>query len=240
MTQPQLDYLTDPQTLKLWSGLTLDQRRVMLHRQFPELKISRYHLRLAYRQAGIKKKAIRIKKSKPPQNQEKINQETKNAFKELMEARLERHRIIYCDEMCTTRSTIQKAEWSERRFYPKTETKAFHKKTIATIAAISQEKGVELVCNFPDSVNQDKFIKFLKKLRAQKPYVKMALFLDQLQVHKTTRVKECAAQLKIPLIYNASYSPNYNPIEGVIGLAKAYIKQKRWHNLQNEFEMNDE
>ena len=167
----------------------------MLHRQFPELKISRYHLRLAYRQAGIKKKAIRIKKSKPQLNQAKINQETKQAFKDLTEARIEGHRIIYCDEMCTTKSAIQKAEWSERRSYPKADTRAFHKQTVATIAAISDEKGVELVCNYPNSVDQTKFIKFLKKLRAQDRFAKMALFLDQLQVHKTKRVKECAAEL---------------------------------------------
>ena len=125
----------------------------MLHRQFPELKISLYHLRLAYRQAGIKKKAIRIKKSKPPQNEEKINQETKHAYMELMEARIEGHRIIYCDEMCTTRSTIQKAEWSARRSYPKAETRAFHKKTVATIAAISQEnQWIDLACELCASV----------------------------------------------------------------------------------------
>ena len=48
-----------------------------------------------------------------------------------------------------------------------------------------------------------------------------------------------AKELDIPLIYNASYSPNYNPIEGVIGLAKNYIKQMRWHNLTLNKKMDD-
>ena len=134
--------------------------------------------------------------------------------------------------MCTTKSTMQKAEWSERRHYPKTDTKLFHKKTGATIAAISREKGLELVCNFNRSVDQQKFVKFLKKLRAKDPFGKMALFLDRLSVHRTHAVREKAAELKIPLILNASYSPNFNPIEGVIGLAKKNIKRRRWQSLQ--------
>jgi len=42
------------------------------------------------------------------------------------------------------------------------------------------------------------------------------------------------------IIYNASYSPNYNPIEGVIGIGKNKIKQQRWHNLQVDQQIDDE
>ena len=80
---------------------------------------------------------------------------------------------------------------------------------------------------------------FLKKLRQQNPYRKMALFMDRLAVHRTKLVTETAAALKFRLIYNASYSPNFNPIEGVIGLAKAYVKQQRWKNLRMNVKVED-
>ena len=49
LTQQHLDYLTDSKTLRQWAGMTLEERRRMFHRQFPEIKISLYYLRLAYR-----------------------------------------------------------------------------------------------------------------------------------------------------------------------------------------------
>ena len=42
------------------------------------------------------------------------------------------------------------------------------------------------------------------------------------------------------MILNASYSPNLNPIEGVIGIGKNMIKHQRWHNLQVNEQMEDE
>lgn len=38
-------------------------------------------------------------------------------------------------------------------------------------------------------------------------------------------------KLKMEWVYNASYSPNYNPIEGVISVAKSSIKKKRLRAL---------
>ena len=35
-----IEYLCSPQTLTAWAHLSLKQRAVMFHRQFPELKIS--------------------------------------------------------------------------------------------------------------------------------------------------------------------------------------------------------
>jgi hypothetical protein len=40
-------------------------------------------------------------------------------------------------------------------------------KNIASIIAISEETGVEIIMNFPKSVNSSKFIEFLRELRAQ-------------------------------------------------------------------------
>ena len=40
------------------------------------------------------------------------------------------------------------------------------------------------------------------------------------------------------MILNASWSPNYNSVEGAIGMAKHYIKIKRWNNLQQGVEQD--
>ena len=89
-----------------------------------------------------------------------------------------------------------------------------------------------IICNYDKSVDKVKFISFLKKLRQVNPFRKLALFCDRLAVHRSKEVKDKANELGIFMILNASYSPNFNPIEGVIGIGKRMIKQQRWHNLQ--------
>ena len=57
--------------------------------------------------------------------------------------------------------------------------------------------------------------------------------MDRLAVHRSNDVQEAADKYNILLIFNASYSPDLNPIESAIGLAKLKIKRVRWNSLQN-------
>ena len=74
-------------------------------------------------------------------------------------------RCIYIDEFMTTAATIQTHEWSLPKNYPVVDRKDYHRKTLASIVAISREAGTELITTFEKSVNQDKYIQFLKRLR---------------------------------------------------------------------------
>ena len=118
-------------------------------------------------------------------------------------------------------------EWTPRNHSFQIDFKQYHRKTLATIACISERGGVELVKSYNKSVNIDKFIEYLRALRRKHPYLKMALFMDQLSVHKSRQVLDVMRQLKFEHIYNASYSPDYNPIENAIGMAKLEIKRAR-------------
>ena len=60
----------------------------MMHRRFPEIKVSLYHLRLAYREAGIKKKQISIKKQLNAQHQARIRAEAREALARMQRARV--------------------------------------------------------------------------------------------------------------------------------------------------------
>ena len=40
-------------------------------------------------------------------------------------------------------------------------------------------------------------------------------------------------ELRIKPIFNSSYSPNFNPVEGAIGVVKSGIKKKRLNNIMN-------
>ena len=55
---------------------------------------------------------------------------------------------------------------------------------------------------------------------------------QEMEKTKSNRLQESVLDYVVDMreygISNASYSPNFNPIEGVIGLAKLQIKRKRW------------
>ena len=91
--------------------------------------------------------------------------------------------------------------------------------------------GTENIMTFEKSVDQLKFIQFLKALRKQHPFNKLAVFLDNLRVHSEKSVVEYCEGAKVKCLLNSPYSPNFNPIEGVIGLAKSKIKRERWNAL---------
>ena len=72
LTPNMLAYLIDPNTVSAWAGLTLDERAVMLHRQFPDVKLTGRYICSIYKHNKVKRKAINIKKYSNPKTQIKI------------------------------------------------------------------------------------------------------------------------------------------------------------------------
>jgi transposase len=52
-----------------------------------------------------------------------------------------------------------------------------------------------------------------------------ALFMDNLMVHRSKLSLDCYAELKIPVIFNVVYSPEFNPIEGCFSIVKNFYKR---------------
>ena len=104
------------------------------------------------------------------------------------------------------------------------------------LAGISKEKGMELVMQFDKSVNTDKFIEYLQRIRFLNPFDRIALFMDRLSVHTCKRSKEKMRFLGIRQILNASYSPEFNPIETIFSVIKRNIKKERLKLVMKEEE----
>lgn len=184
-------------------------------------------MRKIYREAGISKKKIRKTKIIDPERRHNIKEEAIKAHQELISLQAQGYRIIYIDEMCVTKSTIPTHEYSKKNEPIEIDIKCFSKKTIAVLAGISAEKGVEIVMSFDKSVNTDKFMEFLQRLRFENPFDRIALFMDRLSVHTCRKSKDKMAFHKIIPIYNSPYSPDFNPIEQVFSVVKRQIKKER-------------
>jgi transposase len=146
--------------------------------------------------------------------------------------------IIYLDEFMTTKQTIPTHEWTPKNKVYQIDYKLYHTKTIASEAAISLESGPELIMNFDKSVDAVKFILFLRALRKLHPGRKLALFFDQLKVHTAKLCRPVYEELDIKWMHNSSYSPSYNPIEGMFSVTKTKIKRERLRALALNKEIN--
>ena len=104
------------------------------------------------------------------------------------------------------------------------------------MAGISKEKGVELEMQFDKSVNTDKFIEYLQRIRFLNPFDRITLFIDRLSVYTGKRSKEKMRFLGIRQILNASYSPEFNPIETIFSVIKINIKKERLKLVMKEVE----
>ena len=84
---------------------------------------------------------------------------------------------------------------------------------MAFIGAISDNGGLEAYTIHPNAITTMEFVEFVEMLSARFLGQEFAIFMDNLQVHKTKEVLETCRRLKAWPIFNVPYSPDFNGIE---------------------------
>ena len=87
-----------------------------------------------------------------------------------------------------TSRTYAKRAWSRKNEQIKVDMRQIGIKPIACVAAISVRYGLDHLMLFEKSVNTPKFREFVSRLRAKYPFRKMALFMDNLSLHRSKAV----------------------------------------------------
>ena len=108
----------------------------------------------------------------------------------------------------------------------------------AALASMTEAKGICLVHIYDRPVKEPEFCAHLLKLRVKAGKRPLALFVDNLWVHKQKEVRELMAKLDIRPIYNVAYSPEFNPIEAVFSKVKRQFSCQRLHNLVTKIGFN--
>ena len=93
------------------------------------------------------------------------------------------------------------------------------------IGAISDNGGLEAYAIHPKAITTVEFIEFVELLSAKFLEQEFAIFMDNLQVHKTKEVLETCRRLKARPIFNVPYSPDFNGIENYFSLLKGEYKK---------------
>ena len=141
--------------------------------------------------------------------------------------------MIYLDETNFTKLAFQNKDWSRKNENQHVDQRDIYTGYRSVIATISEDKGVELIKIYRTAVTSDTFIKYLELLSKRNYKQPLALFQDQLKVHKSKKVKPFYTALNIVPIYNVGYSPEFNPIESVFSQVKRVFCRERLNKLVN-------
>jgi transposase len=97
--------------------------------------------------------------------------------------------------------------------------------TTAVIAAISEDGGLIDYLVHPRAINTEVFLAFVKQVAQKLDGGDFALFLDNLNVHKTKEAKLLFESLNITEVFNVPYCPQFNGIESYFSQVKATYKK---------------
>ena len=102
----------------------------------------------------------------------------------------------------------------------KIDKKWIDSQSIACVAAISEDQGVDLVHYHKRSIDSFDFAKFLKAIREKYPDDLICCFFDQLRVHTSNHVRQTLIELNLDYMLNAAYYPDGNGIEYIFSKVK--------------------
>ncbi len=213
----------------------------MFHRQFPELLISTTLLRKTYKRANIKYKSILRVKRHISFEEGHYRELFMEMYSKVEKVQTEQLLIIFLDEAIFSFSTFASRTWSSVNDNIVVPEEATRVKTQALLAAISAEKGVEHFLIHDRSISTPEFLDFLEQLSELNSGKPIALFLDNLSVHRTNVAATAMRRLLIQPIFNVPYSPQFNGIEAMFSVLKNNYKKLLLERIVNHktYEVRD-
>ena len=149
-------------------------------------------------------------------------------------------RIIFIDETTFTSQTILEKAWAHKDAPMAVTDRQLKSGRLNLIMAVSEDRGIDDWYTTFENLGSGFTITLLESIAANNSGW-VVVFLDNAAFHRSKRVGERAAELGIQLVFNAAYSPAYNPIELEFGPLKHYYKCERLrsmydqkNNLQNQ------
>ena len=128
--------------------------------------------------------------------------------------------MIFIDETIFTRKALKKSKWTRPGENAEVDDKLLNDSTKALLMGVSAEKEVEQYMIFKKSVTTDRFLQYLELVRRENGVQKVALFLDNLSVHRSKKARAKMEELGILPIFNIVYQCELQPIELVFSKLK--------------------
>ena len=97
-------------------------------------------------------------------------------------------------------------------------------RTRKTVVVAVNNKGIVHIWAHPGATNTDRFCAFINALPDN--VRGKTLLLDNLAVHRTHQVAECATAKGVKLHFLPPYSPEFQPVEHIFSVAKAHFMNR--------------
>ena len=137
-----------------------------------------------------------------------------------------------------TRKTMHNNEYCHPNDNIKLPQNFLNEPTLALLMGISNEEGVEQSMVVQKAFDARSFIKYIELVVKKHRNQKIALFMDNLGVHHARTVKPVYEKFDVMSIYNAAYSPEFNPIEMCFSKIKHIFKKLRLQKLTGQHKMS--
>ena len=134
----------------------------MFHRRFGEITISPSSIRRIYLKHKIKYKGIKRGKREIDFNHSHFRSLFLRMRSLLMEMHESKTQVVFLDEIMFTFSTFRSKAWAHNRDRIQINESDLKVKTLAVIAAISEEGGLIDYCIHPKSINTETFVAFIE------------------------------------------------------------------------------
>ena len=238
LDQEHVAFLTSMHTLEQWAGLTMKQRAVLFHRRFPDRRIAVTSLRRLYLRHGIRRKKVRLEKTMTQRVRRNFVQNCRGLLAELEQAEREGRLLVFADEILFTKRALKLREWSAKNSNLAVDQEEVYVGYRAALASMTAESGIYHVVTAETPIKEPEFCAHIIRLRAKAGRRPIALFMDNLWVHKRPECREMMAKLDIRPIYNVGYSPEFNPVEAVFSKVKRRFSSQRLHDLVTKVGFN--
>jgi len=145
----------------------------------------------------------------------------------------EKRRLLFLDEVNFTKLSLPKRDWSEKHSNLAVEQSDVYQGYRSVLACMTEGRGIELLEIQDHAFDSTDFMKYLKSMRRKYKTEPLALFMDQLAVHRHKDVKPLYEQLNIRPVFNVGYSPEFNPIESCFSVCKFHFCKSRLNRIVN-------
>ena len=162
----------------------MKQRTVLFHRRFPDKRIAITTLRRLYLRHGIRRKKVRQEKTMTQRVRRNFVENCQRLLAEMEQAKRDGCIVVFADETLFTKRAMKQREWSAKNTNLTADQEDVYVGYRAALASMTAEKGMLVVHVYEHPVKEPEFCAHLSKLRIKAGRRPLALFMDNLWVHK--------------------------------------------------------
>jgi transposase len=229
-------------THEIWAGLSMKEKCRFFQIRFPGKLIAPVTMERFFKEHRVRNKVVKVVKYTPPADKHKVEEQKQAALANLKAARELQLEVVYQDEIVFSKRSILLKAHGNVKTHMAVQDRDLYVGYRAVIAAVSAEQGFIYYEKDDKAVTSESYWAYLRNLRVQMGDQPFALYMDQLQIHKTKAALKLYDELEILPIFNVSYMPELNPIESCFSHVKRIFSRERlWHLVNNiSFDIDEE